>query len=242
MDRQIVASGCRNGGIKLKQLMKKNQFIITALAVMIAVAGYLSYAQQNGAKNSYLEVNNLENAIDSVGLYEISNEEVELTAADMNGSSLMEINSLDADYEQLKAAENAEAATGNPGEAVLTNSSGSLAVVNEIKMNREQVRAENEAILMEIINNVNLSEGEKAEATSQLIAMTEIAEKEAAAEMLLEAKGFTDAVVSMNGDNVDVVVNSANLSDSDRAQIEDIVKRKTEVAADRIVITPVISE
>lgn len=226
----------------MKQLMKKNQFIITALAVMIAVAGYLSYAQQNGAKNSYLEVNNLENAIDSVGLYEISNEEVELTAADMNGSSLMEINSLDADYEQLKAAENAEAATGNPGEAVLTNSSGSLAVVNEIKMNREQVRAENEAILMEIINNVNLSEGEKAEATSQLIAMTEIAEKEAAAEMLLEAKGFTDAVVSMNGDNVDVVVNSANLSDSDRAQIEDIVKRKTEVAADRIVITPVISE
>lgn len=226
----------------MKQLMKKNQFIITALAVMIAVAGYLSYAQQNGAKNSYLEVNNLENAIDSVGLYEISNEEVELTASDINGSSLMEINSLDADYEQLKAAENAEAVTGNPGEAVLTNSSGTLAVVNEIKMNREQIRAENEAILMEIINNVNLSEGEKAEATSQLIAMTEIAEKEAAAEMLLEAKGFTDAVVSMNGDNVDVVVNSANLSDSDRAQIEDIVKRKTEIAADRIVITPVISE
>lgn len=224
----------------MKQLMKKNQFIITALAVMIAVAGYLSYAQQNGAKNSYLEVNNLENAIDSVGLYEISNEEVELTASDMNGSSLVEINSLDADYEQLKAAE--EAATGNPGEAVLTNSSGSLAVVNEIKMNREQVRAENEALLMEIINNVNLSEGEKAEATSQLIAMTAIAEKEAAAEMLLEAKGFTDAVVSMNGENVDVVVNSSNLSDSDRAQIEDIVKRKTEVAADKIVITPVISE
>ena len=48
----------------------------------------------------------------------------------------------------------------NPGEAVLTNGSGSLAVVNEIKMNREQVRAENEAVLMEIINNVNLSEGE----------------------------------------------------------------------------------
>lgn len=227
----------------MKQLMKKNQFIITALAVMIAVAGYLSYAQQNGAKNSYLEVNNLENAIDSVGLYEISNEEVELTAAaDNQGSSLIEIDSLDADYDQLNAAENEEAASGNPGEAVLTNSSGSLAVVNEIKMNREQVRAENEAVLMEIINNVNLSEGEKAEATSQLIAMTEIAEKEAAAEMLLEAKGFTDAVVSMNGGSVDVVVNSANLSDADRAQIEDIVKRKTEVAADKIVITPVISE
>lgn len=229
----------------MKQLMKKNQFIITALAVMIAVAGYLSYAQQNGAKNGYLEVNNLENAMESVGLYEISNEDVELTAAaDTQGSAMVEISSLDSDPndETTTVEESKEAVSENPGEAVLTNGSGSLAVVNEIKMNREQVRAENEAVLMEIINNVNLSEGEKAEATSQLIAMTAIAEKEAAAEMLLEAKGFTDAVVSVNGENVDVVVNAANLSDADRAQIEDIVKRKTEIAADKIVITPVISE
>lgn len=226
----------------MKQLMKKNQFIITALAVMIAVAGYLSYAQQNGAKNSYLEVNNLENAIDSVGLYEISNEDVELTAAaDSQGSAMIEIGSFDSDpNDETTAAKSEEAVSENPGEAVLTN--GSLAVVNEIKRNREQVRSENEAVLMEIINNASLSEGEKAEATSQLIAMTAIAEKEAAAEMLLEAKGFTDAVVSMNGENVDVVVNAANLSDADRAQIEDIVKRKTEVSADKIVITPVISE
>ena len=225
--------------------MKKNQFIITALAVMIAVAGYLSYAQQNGAKNGYLEVINLENAMESVGLYEISNEDVELTAAaDTQGSAMVEISSLDSDPndETTTVEESKEAVSENPGEAVLTNGSGSLAVVNEIKMNREQVRAENEAVLMEIINNVNLSEGEKAEATSQLIAMTAIAEKEAAAEMLLEAKGFTDAVVSVNGENVDVVVNAANLSDADRAQIEDIVKRKTEIAADKIVITPVISE
>ena len=220
--------------------MKKNQFIITALAVMIAVAGYLSYAQQNGAKNGYLEVNNLENAMESVGLYEISNEDVELTAAaDTQGSAMVEISSLDSDPndETTTVEESKEAVSENPGEAVLTNGSGSLAVVNEIKMNREQVRAENEAVLMEIINNVNLSEGEKAEATSQLIAMTAIAEKEAAAEMLLEAKGFTDAVVSVNGENVDVVVNAANLSDADRAQIEDIVKRKTEVGAENIVIT-----
>lgn len=223
--------------------MKKNQFIITALAVMIAVAGYLSYAQQNGAKNGYLEVNNLENAMESIGMYEISNEDVELTAAaDTQGSAMVEISSLDSDPNDETTAESEEAVSENPGEAVLTNGSGSLAVVSEIKMNREQMRAENEAVLMEIINNVNLSEGEKAEATSQLVAMTAIAEKEAAAEMLLEAKGFTDAVVSVNGENVDVVVNSANLSDADRAQIEDIVKRKTEVAADKIVITPVISE
>ena len=38
--------------------------------------------------------------------------------------------------------------------------------------------------------------------------MTDIAEKETAAEILLEAKGFSDAVVSIDGDSVDVVVNT----------------------------------
>ena len=69
--------------------------------------------------------------------------------------------------------------------------------------------------------------------------MTEIAEKEAAAEILLEAKGFADVVVSINADAVDVVVNATELTDAQRAQIEDIVKRKTEIAAENIVISTV---
>ena len=43
-------------------------------------------------------------------------------------------------------------------------------------------------------------------------------------------------------DSTDVVVNAAELSDANRAQIEDIVARKTGVAAQNIVITPVNTE
>ena len=64
--------------------------------------------------------------------------------------------------------------------------------------------------------------------------------KEAAAEILLEAKGFQDVVVSINGNGVDVVVNAAMLDDAMRAQIEDIVKRKTEVSAENITISTVV--
>ena len=46
-----------------------------------------------------------------------------------------------------------------------------------------------------------------------------------------------DPVVSITDGKVDVVVNAASLSDQERAQIEDIVKRKTEIGADGIVIT-----
>ena len=69
--------------------------------------------------------------------------------------------------------------------------------------------------------------------------MTDIAEKETAAEILLEAKGFDDAIVSIDGGSVDVVVNTEELSEAQRAQIEDIVIRKTGVSADAIVISAV---
>ena len=74
---------------------------------------------------------------------------------------------------------------------------------------------------------------------SSMISMTDIAEKETAAEILLEAKGFDDAIVSIDGDSVDVVVNTAELSEAQRAQIEDIVIRKTGVSADAVVISTV---
>ena len=73
-----------------------------------------------------------------------------------------------------------------------------------------------------------------------MVRMTDIAEKEAAAEVPLQAKGFQEAVVSINGDAVDVVINAAELSDAQRAQIEDIVKRKTDIAAENIVISTIV--
>ena len=72
-----------------------------------------------------------------------------------------------------------------------------------------------------------------------MIAMTNISEREAAAEMLLEAKGFADVVVSITDDNADVVLNMGEVTDAKRAQVEDIVKRKTNVASENIVITPI---
>ena len=101
-------------------------------------------------------------------------------------------------------------------------------------------RARNKETLLEIINSTELSDAQKQEAVDSMVRMTDIAEKEAAAEVLLQAKGFQEAVVSINGDAVDVVINAAELSDAQRAQIEDIVKRKTDIAAENIVISTIV--
>ena len=94
-----------------------------------------------------------------------------------------------------------------------------------------------DSTLLAIINNANIEESAKQEAIQDMIRLTEISEKENAAETLLMAKGFSDPVVSISSEKVDVVVNASSITDAQRAQIEDIVKRKAEVQAENIIIT-----
>ena len=128
-----------------------------------------------------------------------------------------------------------------PGEAVFTSAS-SLNSLSGARLLKEQTRAKNKETLLEIINNVNISEEQKQEAVSNMIAITDIAEKETAAEILLESKGFDDVVVSITDGTVDVVVNAAELTEAQRAQIEDIVIRKTGVPADAVIISSLTAE
>ena len=206
----------------MKKITKKNQIIIAALAVMIAAAGYLNYSGKifgNLGKSTQANAD-----LTNQELLDISDEDVASASGD--------IKSQDSDTESDTTDE------GSPGDAVLTSGEAST-VVAEAKVTREQVRAQNKESLNEIINNESLTDDQKQEAVNQLVEMTNLAEKEAAAETLLASKGFTDSVVSLTSDSADVVVNVVELTDANRAQIEDIIVRKTGVAAQNVVITPV---
>ena len=237
----------------MKNMIKKNQMMITALAIMIAVAGYLNFAGTKVTDEDIMSVNggiatddmgNLAlNGDDSdrAALTDLSDEDIEQASG--------EIRSLDMDVtmaenggvdEELAEALAAEQLEDVPGEAVFT-SSGTVSELSGAKLHKEQTRAQNKETLLEIINNANISETQKQDAVNSMISMTDVAEKETAAEILLEAKGFNDAIVSIDGDSVDVVVNTAELTEAQRAQIEDIVIRKTGVSAESVVISTVNS-
>ena len=128
--------------------------------------------------------------------------------------------------------------TSTPGEAVLTAASDFAA---QAKLSREQIRSQNKDTLNEIINNTNLSETERQSAVQSMVEMTELVEKESATELLLEAKGFTDVVVNLTGETADIVVPMKEVTEEQRAQIEDIVTRKTGIGVENIVITPMSS-
>jgi stage III sporulation protein AH len=227
----------------VKKIFKKNQIMITALALMIAVAGYLNFAGTKIGEEDFISVD----GSDSELTYEISDED--MYAISLREDSEGDILSLDTDDTDsdldLASGYDESGATvieqETPGEAVFTSASG-VSTIAGAKLLKEQTKAQNKAALQEIINNENLSDDAKQEAVNSMITLTENAQKESDAQMLLEAKGFTQAVVSISGDTVDVMVEATALTTAETAQIIDIVQRKTEVTPENIIITVAKSE
>lgn len=259
----------------MKELIKKNQLMITALAIMIAIAGYLQFAGKNleedllstGAGDEINQVDSggvITDNYTAEDLQESADLDVllDLSEEDLLENATSEIASLDSDVdvivedyleegmEVVDSAVTPEEFAGQvaqatpeageiPGEAVFTGATG-VEMLSDAKLLKEQTRAKNKETLMEIINSAGITEQQKQEAVNGMVQMTAVAEKETAAEILLEAKGFSDVVVSINGDAVDVVVNALELTDAQRAQIEDIVTRKTDIAAENIIISTIV--
>lgn len=54
----------------------------------------------------------------------------------------------------------------------------------------------------------------------------------------MRQKGFSNVIVTLSDNQVDVIIDEQEITDQKRAQIEETIKRKTDISADKIVITP----
>ena len=274
----------------MKKLWKRNQIMITALALMIAIAGYLNFMGKKVDEENLFTTSaqfeeasgvTTEDGTDMAAVTDIIDESLALLPEQENGAidesaAMTDIDSMDSedemvysDYLDENQAENVSAAaddaaldetamagtdenaasgevaqvtedyTGEtPGEAVFT-SSQAISSIAGANLMKEQTRAKNKEALLNIINAENLPESAKQDAVNSMIELTDITQKECAAEILLEAKGFADVVVSISGDVADVIVQADDLTEAQRAQIEDIVSRKTGITAENIIISPI---
>lgn len=212
----------------MKKIFKKNQIIVTVLAILIVVAGYLKYTDANfNEKNE-----------------EAANEIYESTYVMDELLNESDIASLDENVQIPNQSENVsgenettEESTNQPGEAVMTNSNLTDFII-QARIDREQVRSKNKDSLLEIINNEKLTEDEKTKAVDAMVELTKAGELENTIETLLEAKGFNNVIVTISDNQVDVILDDDEITSQERAQIEETIKRKTEFSADKIVITP----
>jgi len=216
---------------------KKNQIIITALAIMIAIAGYLNFTDRASIDEEEYVFNNT--ATDATNEADLVPNEENLT----NTNVIQELtteefanNNVSDTTEEIVAIEDVNSASG---EAVFVSSNSVASnYFLEAKIDREQTRAYSQEILLGVINNDQLGEEQKVDAASKMVQLQDRIEKEAAAETMLEAKGFKEVFVRMDDTGVDVVINANQLTETELAQIADVVSRKTGVPAEKIVITP----
>ncbi len=236
----------------MKKFARKNQWIITALAVLIAVAGYLNFTGEEINKNGLKSVMSLSGK-QTAAPEEQAQAENEAAAdgkkekkqakesKETSAGTTTDISAEDSgeDYTVADSGELKSASEENPGEAVMVSNSLGADYFSSAKLSREQSRAKNKETLMSIINNDKIASKDKKSAIDQVAQLTKDAQMESAAELMLEAKGFTDSVVSIEKGSADVIVNAGELTQQQLAQITDIVTRKTNISADHIVITPV---
>lgn len=225
----------------MKKLLRKNQIIITALVVMVALAGYLSLTGEEelalnltgDGTTAQSEQESTENTEENVAAENVAAENVDDSeVADISDEDTAGETAEQVDSENVASKENA-------GEAVLVNNTVKGDYFESAKLSREQTRAKNKETLLELVNSKTASDAQKEKAMNEIVAMTAVNEKETATENLLAAKGFDETVVTIVNDSVDVIVNAEELTEQQIAQIEDVVKRKAECTSDKIVISPV---
>jgi stage III sporulation protein AH len=225
-----------------KKIFKKNRLVILALSVMIGVAGYLNF--NAGKKEDQLRHSDTTGNTADIEVVSYNND---ISSEDDQEDSLE-----DSSYiEQAALEENVELNGDEEdiGEAVLTNAevassdaalTNAEAVKNNMataKLNREQSRSRSKEALLDIINDETLDDATKENAISSYVALADNIEKETDTETLLTAKGYTDCIVTISDNAVDVALMTDELSDTERACIEDIVTRKTGYDISQVVIS-----
>lgn len=211
-----------------KRIVRKNQVIIAALALMIIAAGYLNF-RTGGFDAS-------DSVPSGASVDEKTQTDAEEVLLELTENELKEIEVADEE-DMTDVLDETVDAPENVGEAVLTSTVVAQNFSAQAKLNREQMRSKNKEALIEVINNENVTDDLKQSAMEDLMDMTNRSEMEVAAENLLTAKGFENSVVSLTKDSCDVVICRESLTDSEKAQVEDIIARKTDIAVENIVIT-----
>ncbi|MGI6030442.1 MAG: SpoIIIAH-like family protein [Eubacteriales bacterium] len=133
----------------------------------------------------------------------------------------------------------AQQVDGQSDEAVETMQEDSY--FDQARLTRQQTRDEALELLREVTENDAGDENTIQQALLQMEVIADNIQTEGKMENLLRAKGFTDCLVYVGEGEVNVLVESDGLDDTQTAQIRDVVLESTSVSADQIKIVDVKS-
>ena len=232
-------------------VLKRNQVIITALVLMIAVAGYLSWQDsrqdmadagfvldgQGGGSPLVPDADALVHFPEdgTPGLIGAPWPDTHNPAIDADSDTGWPVLA-DLDLNDILAL--GDENMNEAGEAIFVDGQARAAFFVQQRLNREQSRSNERSILNDLINNANVEAEQRSQAADAMLEIQRRIERETAAEAVIKSKGFSEVYVRISDNSVDIIVNKPELTDQDLAQIIDVIKRKTGMTETQIHISP----
>ena len=126
--------------------------------------------------------------------------------------------------------------TSNP--AGLDTSNAQETFFSSYRSDRETARNEEFSYLDAIITSTSSTEEVISTAESKKLELLANIERELVVENLIKAKGFDDVVVTMSTNNINVIVDKAELDSSQVSQILSVILAETDYKANQVVVVP----
>ncbi len=224
----------------MKQILKKNQIIISVIAIMLIAAGYMNYTSNEkqaletavltdsekyaGIGDATLVSANVADNNDLVNNDETQNTDNENNDTSKDEDKKDEIKSNEQNTENKENDKNTVQNEVNTSTNV-TETSGDQYFA-ELRLERDKMYSQMLESYQKILSNSQISETQKEISENEIKKINDTRNAIMIAENLIKNKGFQDLIIFINGDSISIIVKAKELKEEQIAQIQNIISRE----------------
>lgn len=208
----------------MKMILKKNQVIISVIAIMLIASGYMNYTANNKQTLQTAALKDSEKY------------------GDLGDAALVSANAVFENVEETGALventpENTETVTENTVSETSVPAVSDNQYFAESKLEREKMYSQMLESYQKIINNSQISDTQKEISQNEIKKINDTKNAIMISENLLKNKGFEDLIIFVNGDSISVVIKAKELTQEQIAQVQNIIVRELKADIENIHIS-----
>ena len=203
----------------MKQILKKNQIIISVIAIMLIAAGYMNYTSN---EKQALETAVLTDSEKYAGIGDATL--VSANVAD-NNDLVNNDETQNTDNENNDTSKNEDKKDEIKTSTTVTENSGNQYFA-ELRLERDKMYSQMLESYQKILSNNQISETQKEISENEIKKINDTRNAIMIAENLIKNKGFQDLIIFINGDSISIIVKAKELKEEQIAQIQNIISRE----------------
>lgn len=220
----------------MKQILKKNQIIISVIAIMLIAAGYMNYTSN---EKQALETAVLTDSEKYAGIGDATLVSANVTdnndAQNITDDSTKNEDEIKSNEQNTETTENAVQNEINTSTTVTENSGNQYFA--ELRLERDKMYSQMLESYQKILSNSQISETQKEISENEIKKINDTRNAIMIAENLIKNKGFQDLIIFINGDSISIIVKAKELKEEQIAQIQNIISRELKGAIENIHIS-----